>query len=200
VSASCSGGNRIVETFQSPDNVYEVTLKGQSGQPWIPSDDRVLHLSASRNGNPVFSEIELYRAGFLDDSFLDEYPDRSWPHNNVIRFKGYRVRATGCDQLVVRNTSAQEITYLRATLRDLLIFMNITSNTEVAVPVTPFPARTSGFLLADGEFANGNQIDPGSKYPFEPHGRLRYSVEVSSHRTEVTISPLLGTAVPGCND
>jgi hypothetical protein len=152
----------------------------------------VLTAVADARNRRLFHNLDLFVAGFLDTPFKTRYPGRYWPRENVLQFKRRRLRALGCDELLVRNRSVQAVTYLKVLSHDLTLIMDVPSGDEFSVPVTPHPVGEGRYFDAEGRLADGTTLASRGElfHAAEDREHVRYSLDIVEHRLVLVVSVL----------
>lgn len=169
-----------------------LTIRGRAGTPPYPGDERILTVDVMKKGRPLFTDVVLYEAGYLDSSFASQYADRLWPHENVLQFKSEQLRAEGCDELRVTNRASEPVAHLRVHTRDMFLILDVDRDEELSVPATPFPRRETGWLTAEGRLGSGGELKPVKAHAFtsQQNIQVRYRVEVLADRILLDVAPL----------
>lgn len=143
-------------TTVSPDNTYEVRLKGEKGR-WLLLTNEV-RADVFKAGHPLISDVWLHStADSFDVSFDAEYPDARWLAENVVEFYRKEYYENGHDSLIVTNRAAKSIQWLRIQSfnKFLVLEMPAGDSTQVELPA---PRGDSQWIGAEGAFTEGEKI------------------------------------------
>jgi len=158
-ASACTARQGPSQQLQSPNGAYLATVSGLSPAPRLPLIETVTDLTITRTRPEALrrtDHVELFRADFLEDSFLDRYSPPKWLLENTICFPWAGVkRSTVTDHLEVRNQSGREIAYLKISTLDILVAMDIKPGTVLIFKTTGQFASDEPFVGAVGRFADG---------------------------------------------
>lgn len=160
--------HRKVETLQSPDGTYLVTLRGQKERPLFFTAE--LSFDVTKGGQVLCPSSYLHSADAFDLSFEAGFPNREWPKENVLRFYDKRrFERHSASKLRVQNRTESKLECLKVfTSFDKILLFDLTPDLKLTFRLLPRKVQFLRFLLRAGHIRRGRHL-PLKKMEMRQH-------------------------------
>jgi hypothetical protein len=108
-------------SLSSPNKKYSVQITQKRVFPFIDSES--VHLSASFGDEILIKEKLLYAGDFMDDDFIERYPNFSWLSESVLKIG--RVQDRQADNIIVSSGLSRIKYLLIETYRQKFIVLDV---------------------------------------------------------------------------
>lgn len=161
--ASCSTVSAFQAQTSSPGGTYTVKfMESTESQQGLMFDNRVVVFSLFKHGR-IILENELFTREKVDKPpFAQKYPRQDWRTENVLRLGGDTLPDSSCDEIVVSNLTAKEITYfdIITFLPERFIIFDLKPNSTVKLYAHPENNMTISdeTFIVGGKFSDRHEI------------------------------------------
>ena len=163
---------------------YQIQLHGDlNGVPQRMFTEYIVKAVLLKDGHPLGSPFDLYRADSRDSPFRAEYPSEVWVGPNTIRFLSTTYsRFRSRERVTLTNASHTTISVVSLYFGDLLLVCNLTPDSPVSIDV---PA--AAWMGITGRFSDGPSFD--REFWLSKLNLEKKSLLIRIARTSVEVSP-----------